>query len=205
MILQNQGGEIKDRIEKTGIIEEFDKDSNLLHVEFLTILTNIRNLIYSIEIVDEFTVKGIAGKIIPALCTTTSVISGFVIVEFLKLCQDSDKKNKIDFYSNNYINLSLNLIISSSPIKDKNKEWRKIDLRNLTLEEILIKIQNDFDEFISSIYIDNCLVYSSDVDYDLSYLKSKLNNTIYKIFGYIILDNNSNDINDINDIIRFYL
>ena len=48
-------------------------------------------------------------------------------------------------------------------------------------------------------YINDILIYSSDVDYDLSYLKSKLNTSNCKVFGYIILDNDS------NDIIRFYL
>lgn len=195
----NLGTQIKNRITQTGIIEKFDKDSNLSHVEFLTILTNIRNLIYSIETIDEFVVKGIAGKIIPALCTTTSVISGLVIVEFLRYCLHSGEVNKLDFYSNNYINLSLNLIINSTPIKDINNEWKKVDLRNLTLEDIIIKIQNEFDYYISLIYIDDVSVYSSDVDYDLSYLKSKLNTSNCKVFGYIILDNDS------NDIIRFYL
>jgi len=125
------GTKIKNRIQLNGINEDFDKDSiGLDHVEFITILTNIRNSIYSIEVVDEFTVKGIAGKIIPALCSTTSVISGLVMIEFLRYCINCDKVNNIDNYSNNYINLSLNLIISSSPDKDTNNEWRKINLTN---------------------------------------------------------------------------
>jgi ubiquitin-activating enzyme E1 len=194
------GNLIKNRIQKNNMIENFDKDSSeLLHVEFLTVITNIRNRIYSIELVDEFTVKGISGKIIPALCTTTSVISGFVIIEFLRYCINCDKNYNIDGYSNNYINLSTNLFISSSPIKDTNNEWRKVNLTNLTLEEILIKIQNEYDDYISSIYVNDKLVYSADIEYDISYLNSKLNNLNEKVYGYIILDNDS------NDIIRFYL
>jgi len=197
------GTKIKNRIKLNGILEDFDKDSiGLDHVEFLTILTNIRNRIYSIDVCDEFTVKGIAGNIIPALCTTTSVISGFVAIEFLRYCLNYNKdyiNNKIDSYSNNYINLSLNLIISSSPVNDINNEWKKIDLRNLTLEDILIKIQNEFDSYVDSIYLNDKIVYSSNIDYDLDYLKSKLNTTTNRVFGYIILDN------EFNDIIRFYL
>ena len=194
------GMKIKNRIILNGMNEDFDKDSiGLDHVEFLTILTNIRNCIYSIEVVDEFTVKGIAGNIIPALCSTTSVISGFVMIEFLRYCINCDKVNNVDNYSNNYINLSLNLFISSSPVKDTNNEWLKMNLTNLTLEDILIKIQNDYDEYVSTIYINDKIIYSSDIDYDLSFMKSKLNNTSNKIFGYIILDNDS------DDILRFYL
>lgn len=199
----NIGTSIKNRIMKNQMIEDFDKDSiNLNHVEFLTILTNIRNKIYSIELIDDFAVKGIAGKIIPALCTTTSVISGFVMIEFLRYCIICDKVNninKIDNYSNNYINLSLNLFINSSPVKDLINEWIKVNLEDLTLEDILIKIQNEYDNYVSTIYIDDKIVYSSDIDYNLSFLKSKLNKTSEKIYGFIILDNDS------NDIIRFFL
>jgi ubiquitin-activating enzyme E1 len=193
------GNKIKNRIQLNSMNEDFDKDSiELDHVEFLTILTNIRNTIYSIEVIDEFTVKGIAGKIIPALCSTTSVISGFVMIEFLRYCLNN-KYNNIDYYSNNYINLSTNLFISSSPIKDSINEWRKVDLTNLTLEDILIKIQNEYDAYVSIIYINDKIIYSSDIDYELSFMKSKLNYTSDKVFGYIIIDN------DTNDIIRFYL
>jgi len=76
-------------------------------------------------------------------------------------------------------------------------EKNKFD--KLTLEDILIKIQNDYDAYVSTIYINDKIIYSSDIDYDLSYMKSKLNNTLNKIFGYIILDNDS------DDILRFYL
>lgn len=197
------GMKIKNRIKLNGLLEDFDKDSiGLEHVEFLTILTNIRNTIYSINVCDEFTVKGIAGNIIPALCSTTSVISGFVMIEFLRYCLHYNKSyinNKIDSYSNNYINLATNLFISSSPVNDTNNEWRKIDLRNLTIEDILIKIQNDFDSYVETIYINDKIVYSSNIDYDLAFIKSKLNTTSNIIFGYLILDLES------DDIIRFYL
>lgn len=193
------GNVILNRIIQNNMIEEFDKDSiDLFHVEFLTTITNIRNIIYSIELVDAFTVKGIAGKIIPALCSTTSVISGIVIADFLRYCINSNKINKLENYTNNYINLSLSLFTNSIPLKSNN-EWEKINLSTLTLEDILIKIQNDYDEYVSTIYINDKNIYSSDVDYELSYLKSKLNNSVNKIFGFIILDNDS------NDIIRFYL
>jgi ubiquitin-activating enzyme E1 len=192
----DMGNLIKKRIIENSLLEDFDKDSiNLSHVEFLTILTNIRNSIYSIEIIDEFTVKGIAGKIIPALCSTTSVISGLVMIEYLRYCL---KLKTLESYTNNYVNLSLNLYTNSIPIKCKD-EWIKINLENLTLEDILVKIQNDYNNYISTIIINDKNVYTSDTEYDLIYLKSKLNITSERIFGYIILDNNT------NDIIRFYL
>ena len=43
-------------------------------------------------------------------------------------------------------------------------------------------------------YIGDKNVYDSNIDYELSYLKSKLNKTNEKVFGYIILDNDENDI-----------
>ena len=117
------------------------------------------------------------------------------MVEYLRYCL---KLKTLESYTNNYVNLSLNLYANSIPIKSKD-EWIKINLENLTLEDILVKIQNDYNNYISTIIINDKNVYTSDTEYDLIYLKSKLNTTSERIFGYIILDNNT------NDIIRFYL
>ena len=56
---------------------EFEKDEdNNFHVDFLTASTNCRALNYKLEQMDWLTVKLKAGKIIPALATTTAAIAG---------------------------------------------------------------------------------------------------------------------------------
>jgi hypothetical protein len=65
-------------------IEEFEKDDDTnSHIDFIMAASNLRAINYQIKPITQFETKGIAGKIIPALSTTTSVISGLVAIEFL--------------------------------------------------------------------------------------------------------------------------
>ena len=50
----------------------------------MSVLCNQRAMIYNINTADKLDIKLISGRIIPALCTTTTVIAGFVILEILK-------------------------------------------------------------------------------------------------------------------------
>jgi ubiquitin-activating enzyme E1 len=66
------------------IIFEKDDDTNN-HIDFISTCANIRASIYNIEQKDKLTTKGIAGKIIPALMTTTSIVSGLSVLEAYKV------------------------------------------------------------------------------------------------------------------------
>jgi hypothetical protein len=63
---------------------EKDDDSNF-HIDFLTAATNARAWNYNIKQSTRHEVKVTAGKIIPALATTTSAICGMIDIEFCKL------------------------------------------------------------------------------------------------------------------------
>ena len=66
------------------IIFEKDDDTNN-HIDFISTCANIRASIYNIEQKDKLTAKGIVGKIIPALITTTSIVSGLSVLEAYKI------------------------------------------------------------------------------------------------------------------------
>lgn len=64
---------------------EFEKDDPTnWHIEFLSAVSNLRARNYNIKEISNFQVKIIAGKIIPALATTTAMIVGAVGIEIVK-------------------------------------------------------------------------------------------------------------------------
>ncbi|KAL7031490.1 hypothetical protein ACKWTF_007036 [Chironomus riparius] len=65
---------------------EKDDDANL-HMDFVTAASNLRATNYKILPADKFKTKLIAGKIIAAIATCTSVVAGFVCLEIYKIAQ----------------------------------------------------------------------------------------------------------------------
>jgi ubiquitin-activating enzyme E1 len=138
--IMNLGKKINSKL----FINEFEKDDDTnFHINFVHSFSNLRANNYKIETVDVMTTKRIAGKIIPAIATTTSLVSGLVAIEFIKILKG---KNKIEDYRNYFVNLALPLFTYSEPGpvqvntlangKFNFTLWDSFDFKDVKLQEI---------------------------------------------------------------------
>ncbi|KAI0291745.1 ubiquitin activating enzyme [Russula brevipes] len=149
---------------------EFEKDDDTNHhIDFITAASNLRAMNYSITPADRHSTKQIAGKIIPAIATTTSLVVGLVCLELYKVI---DGKNRLEDYKNGFVNLALPFFGFSEPIAaQKNKYgttewtlWDRFEFKNdPTLRDIVTWFQKEHHLEISMVSQGVSMLWSSFV------------------------------------------
>lgn len=155
---------------------DFEKDDDELgHVQWLLEVSNIRNLQYKIDEADLYTARKIAGNIIPAMITTTALVSGFQILEYIKLIKFYKKgvkpnKKDLEYYKNRFVNLNTNYIDGITPNKtDVNKIgnleltlWDRLEVDTNNIEKIMEQVYNLTGKKVDYLMHGNEVVYDGD-------------------------------------------
>ena len=149
---------------------EKDDDTNF-HIKFIQSCSNLRAINYGISPISFEETKSIAGKIIPAVVTTTSLVSGLITVEFLKYCyhKSTSTVSKLEDFRSTFVNLATNLLISSDPISAPKikigdvefNSWKKfVENSDLKLREFLEKYSKEFKNEITMILFGTGILYA---------------------------------------------
>jgi len=133
--------------------EDFEKDNDAnFHIDFIYSSGNIRASCYKLAPMDWITVKLKAGKIVPALATTTAVIAGLQALELVKIvkgCKKVDMRNV-------FLNLAVPMMQATEPadiLKTKLMEglevtlWDRWEVKNakaMTLEGLIAHIEESY-------------------------------------------------------------
>ncbi|KAI5169352.1 ubiquitin-activating enzyme E1 [Pancytospora epiphaga] len=156
---------------------EYDKDS--WHVDFIYSCSNLRARNYKIKEQSKHFIRGVSGKIIPAIATTTAVVSGLCTMEMIKyalvkaeLIQETNKEPLgFDAVKNAFLDLGLPLLMLTDfvPPREHSYEvrgeakkynlWSRIELEDAPLEVLIEKLNAYLEKTISMASIGSKIVY----------------------------------------------
>ena len=196
-------------------IEGFEKDDDEKgHVEFLYAFSNLRAENYNIEKCEISKVKLIAGKIVPAIASTTAAIVGIVALQLYVLKQTED----INFLRNCYFNFARNVICfenlrrnknvkdGNDNLKDNEKKFKLVPEKysiwdylilnkSMTIKEIILYIKKEYNVDITSITSNQINLYLKNISSNNIFEKkiediynSLSNNKLFDNKKYLMLE-----------------
>jgi ubiquitin-activating enzyme E1 len=159
--------EAAQRLRMHPVTFEKDDDTNF-HIDFIHAASNLRAAAYGIKTVDRLKSKLIAGKIIPAIVTTTALVVGFVNLELYKIHTGT---KKLEDYRNTFANLAIPIFQQGEPIKPKEKKyldktftlWDRIDVEigDATLAQLIDYFQVKHNLTLDMLGVGQSLLYAS--------------------------------------------
>mmetsp|Transcript_15632 Transcript_15632/g.38520 ORF Transcript_15632/g.38520 Transcript_15632/m.38520 type:complete len:1034 (+) Transcript_15632:146-3247(+) len=152
---------------------DFDKDIDD-HMLFVTACSNLRASNYSIPTEDTHRSRAIAGRIIPAIATTTALVTGLVCFELYKIVGTPRKELTIEAYKNAFCNLAIPFMTLSEPTPPaktkcmlKGEEWNwtswdslDMNMGNVTLGEFMDHFEKEYNLEISMLSHGVSILYS---------------------------------------------
>lgn len=157
--------------------ESFEKDDEANgHMEFITAASNLRAGSYGIPPADVHKSKLIAGRIVPAIATTTACVVGLSCLELLKLAQGGEAASDIELYRNGFLNLALPLVAFSEPSPAEEFEmpgstdgstwnlWSRVEVSpaaEMTLKELVSHLEERLGMEVSFLSSGSSTMYSS--------------------------------------------
>jgi len=167
---------------------EKDDDTNF-HIDFIHAASNLRAAAYQIKTVDRLKSKLIAGKIIPAIVTTTALVVGFVNLELYKIHTET---KKLEDYRNTFANLAIPIFSQGEPIKPKEKKyldktftlWDRIDIHigDATLKELIDYFEKEHKLSLDMLGVGQSLLYAS---WAMAKAKERMNKKVTEIYEEI--------------------
>uniref|UniRef100_A0A673GIX6 E1 ubiquitin-activating enzyme n=1 Tax=Sinocyclocheilus rhinocerous TaxID=307959 RepID=A0A673GIX6_9TELE len=108
-----------ERLCMTPLFFEKDDDTNG-HMDFVASASALRAQMYAIEAVDRLQTKRIAGKIIPAIATSTAAVAGLVSLELIKVAGGYG----FELFKNCFFNLAIPVMVLTETAQVKRTQIR---------------------------------------------------------------------------------
>ncbi|XP_051983548.1 ubiquitin-like modifier-activating enzyme 6 [Xyrauchen texanus] len=108
-----------ERLHMTPLYFEKDDDSNG-HMDFVAAASALRAHMYAIEAADRLQTKRIAGKIIPAIATSTAAVAGLVALELIKIAGGYG----FESFKNCFFNLAIPVMVLTETARVKRTQIR---------------------------------------------------------------------------------
>eukprot|EP01114_Cavostelium_apophysatum_P007108 TRINITY_DN1882_c0_g1_i1.p1 TRINITY_DN1882_c0_g1~~TRINITY_DN1882_c0_g1_i1.p1 ORF type:complete len:1017 (+),score=344.72 TRINITY_DN1882_c0_g1_i1:189-3239(+) len=147
---------------------DFEKDDDTnFHIDFIASTANLRARMYTIPEADRLRIKAIAGRIMPAIATTTAAVSGCVALELVKIVKGCEK---LEDFKNLFMNLGLPFWAFTEPGPAEGKKitakmsytlWDSWDLKkgDITLDEFIKHFKATYNLDVSGVFKGAIMLY----------------------------------------------